>query len=320
MEQNYDIFISYRRDDGAQYARILQLELEKRGYKVFLDYEELKDGVFGDNIKDALKSTPIFLMVLTPLYLERCMEQDSWVREEIELAIKSGMHFIPVDPDKKFNGTPQGTPKAIANIVNNHQHSAIDFGQALGATVDLMDRNRIKPHLPQKAQRGPQWGKIVLGAVLLTGLIAGCLLLFLPTSKTDAAYQKAYDKQLVSAAELGDPKAQYYLGLVYENGYGTAANASMAVEWYQRAAEQGLDSAQVNLGMCFLQGTGITTDEAEGIRWLTSAANNGNTDAMTNLGIYYFEKKKDAAAKEWLKKAADQGNEKAKQIMDELKR
>lgn len=320
MEQNYDIFISYRRDDGAQYARILQLELEKRGYKVFLDYEELKDGVFGDNIKDALKSTPIFLMVLTPLYLERCMEQDSWVREEIELAIKSGMHFIPVDPDKKFNGTPQGTPKAIANIVNNHQHSAIDFGQALGATVDLMDRNRIKPHLPQKAQRGPQWGKIVLGAVLLMGLIAGCLLFFLPPSKTDAAYQKAYDKQLVSAAEQGDPKAQYYLGLVYENGYGTAANASMAVKWYQRAAEQGLDSAQVNLGMCFLQGTGITTDEAEGIRWLTSAANNGNTDAMTNLGIYYFEKKEDAAAKEWLKKATDQGNEKAKQFMDELKR
>ena len=35
MTDNYDIFISYRRDGGAQYARILQLELEKRGYRVF---------------------------------------------------------------------------------------------------------------------------------------------------------------------------------------------------------------------------------------------------------------------------------------------
>ena len=39
MSQKYDVFISYRRDDGAQYARIMQLQLENRGYKVFLDYE-----------------------------------------------------------------------------------------------------------------------------------------------------------------------------------------------------------------------------------------------------------------------------------------
>ena len=39
--QQYDIFISYRRTGGAQYARILQLMLTQRGYKVFLDYDEL---------------------------------------------------------------------------------------------------------------------------------------------------------------------------------------------------------------------------------------------------------------------------------------
>ena len=54
-KHEYDVFISYRREDGAQYARILQLELEKRGYRVFLDYEELTDGVFGDEIKEAIK-------------------------------------------------------------------------------------------------------------------------------------------------------------------------------------------------------------------------------------------------------------------------
>lgn len=46
-EKKYDIFISYRSKDGAQYARILQLELEKYNYRVFLDYDELTDGVFG---------------------------------------------------------------------------------------------------------------------------------------------------------------------------------------------------------------------------------------------------------------------------------
>ncbi|MBR6592354.1 MAG: hypothetical protein IKK81_07030 [Prevotella sp.] len=47
----YDIFISYRRDGGAQYARILQLMLIQRGYKVFLDYDKLIVGVFSDIIR-----------------------------------------------------------------------------------------------------------------------------------------------------------------------------------------------------------------------------------------------------------------------------
>ena len=31
MENNYDIFVSYRREDGAQYARILSLMLDAMG-------------------------------------------------------------------------------------------------------------------------------------------------------------------------------------------------------------------------------------------------------------------------------------------------
>ena len=317
---SYDIFISYRRDDGAQYARILQLELEKRGHKVFLDYEELKDGVFGDNIKDALKTTPIFLMVLTPLYLERCMEKESWIREEIELAIKSGMHFVPVDPDRKFNGTPKGTPQEIADIVNNHQHSAIDFGQALGPTVDLMDRNRIAPRLHHKAKKGGLLRYFFFVALLVAVIIVGGVVFLFQKSTPDTvyAYKKAYDDQLMSAADQGDAKAQYYMGLVYENGYGIAANSSIAVEWYKKAAEQGFDSAQLNLGMCYLEGNGITKNESEGVRWLKIAADKGNTDAMFNLGVYQYNKGEVLLGMDWLKKAADNGSEKAIQIMEEI--
>ena len=42
----YDIFISYRRIGGKDKARPLKSELEKRGYKVFLDFDDLKDSVF----------------------------------------------------------------------------------------------------------------------------------------------------------------------------------------------------------------------------------------------------------------------------------
>lgn len=170
-EKKYDIFISYRRDDGGQYARILQLELEKYNYRVFLDYEELTDGVFGDDIVKAIQSAPIFIMVLTPLYLARSMEPDSWVTKEITMAIEGGKHFIPVDPDRKFNGIPENTPKEIADIVGKHQHSAIDFGQALKATVDLMVQNRIVTHVPLPKPKKKRW-LIAFGCVGLIALIA----------------------------------------------------------------------------------------------------------------------------------------------------
>ena len=64
-EHKYDIFISYRRDGGAQYARILQLMLIQRGYKVFLDYDELRDGTFTDRIIAAIKAAPVFMPVLS---------------------------------------------------------------------------------------------------------------------------------------------------------------------------------------------------------------------------------------------------------------
>ena len=79
MESTYDIFISYRRDGGAQYARNLQQMLSQRGYRVFLDYDELKDGGFGKRIKAA----PVFMLVLSKDSLDRCKNENDWVREEI---------------------------------------------------------------------------------------------------------------------------------------------------------------------------------------------------------------------------------------------
>ena len=141
--RNYDIFISYRRDGGAQYARILQLELEKRGYRVFLDYEELTDGVFGDNIKEAISEAPVFMMVLSAHYLDRCRNEGDWVREEIILAIKQQKHFIPINPDNSFDGIPVDIPEDIRQVVGSHQHSEVNFGQLLGASIDRMVKNRI---------------------------------------------------------------------------------------------------------------------------------------------------------------------------------
>ena len=155
MRQNkYDIFISYRRDSGAQYARILQLMLIQRGYKVFLDYDELTDGIFSDHIKAAIKEAPVFIIVLSDGSMARCVNENDWVRQEILLASQLGKHIVPVNPDNKFDGFPEDIPDNIKEAVAGNQHSEISFGQALGATIDLMIKNRLVDTLGVRSALG----------------------------------------------------------------------------------------------------------------------------------------------------------------------
>lgn len=153
MEQKYDIFISYRRLGGAQYARILQLMLAQRGYRVFLDYDELTDGKFGDHIQAAIKEAPIFMLVLSKEALVRCKNEGDWVRREIQLAISGGKHIIPVNPDNSFDGIPAEIPEDIKDAVGTHQYSEIGFGQTLGITVDNMVKTRIVPQIGERTRQ-----------------------------------------------------------------------------------------------------------------------------------------------------------------------
>lgn len=194
MEQTkYDIFISYRREGGAQYARILQLELEKRGYKVFLDYEELTDGVFGDNIKEAIHDAPIFMMVLSPHYLDRCKNDGDWVREEIMLAIGQDKHFIPINPDNSFDGIPTDIPNEIKQVVGSHQHSEVNFGQLLGPSIDRMVKNRVSVHVKKHGKRKWKW---MAAAVVVCCIITAVVVMLISRQRNNAIDQIAQLKTL----------------------------------------------------------------------------------------------------------------------------
>ncbi|MDE6027182.1 MAG: SUMF1/EgtB/PvdO family nonheme iron enzyme, partial [Muribaculaceae bacterium] len=150
----YDIFISYRRDGGAQYARILQLMLIQRGYKVFLDYDELTDGVFSEKIISAIKDAPVFMLVLSKGSMARCVNEGDWVRREMSTAIEQHKHIVPVNPDNGFDGFPDDMPDEIKKAFGSFQYSEISFGQALGATIDLMIANRLEGTLGKRISQG----------------------------------------------------------------------------------------------------------------------------------------------------------------------
>lgn len=151
-QKEYDIFISYRRVGGADKARILKTELEARGYKVFLDFYELKDGVFDKRIMDAIDSSPIFMFLLTPNSLERCLNDDDWVRKEIEYAVDNHKHFIPINPDCTFTSLPAGLSTKVMAGLGQHQFSDVMFGQLFKASINELIADRIRPVLAE-------WGR-----------------------------------------------------------------------------------------------------------------------------------------------------------------
>lgn len=148
----YDIFISYRRITGKNYARTIKPELEKRGYKVFLDFDELKDGVFDQRIKDAIKDSSVFLVILSEGALDRCVNEGDWVKEEILYANETKKHIVPVEVDKSFREIPPNLPESIKTILGAHQFSQIDTETLLQVSLDKMVDERIVPYIGRPAK------------------------------------------------------------------------------------------------------------------------------------------------------------------------
>ena len=93
--------------------------------------------------------------------------------------------------------------------------------------------------------------------------------------------------ELTPLAKEGDPRSQYAMGLLYENGLGVAIDPAVAATWYLKAAEQGNSDAQYNLGVMFERGVGVPVNHTEAARWYRPAAEQGDIDALNNLGVLY---------------------------------
>ena len=114
------------------------------------------------------------------------------------------------------------------------------------------------------------------------------------------------------AAEQGDARAQFNLGLKYANGEGVPKDDREAVLWYRKAAEQGHAGAQLNIGFMYDDGKGVAEDDREAVLWYRKAAEQGNANAQFNLGLMYMlgegVAEDDREALLWYRRAAEQGH------------
>ena len=144
----------------------------------------------------------------------------------------------------------------------------------------------------------------------------------------DKDYEKGnYTKAIEwyrKSAEQGYARAQYNLGVMYQNGYGISQDYTEAVKWCRKAAEQGDATAQSNLGWMYQDGKGVVKDVTEAVKWYRKSAEQGDARAQSNLGIMYETGKgvsKDIAeAVKWYQKAAKQGYRDAQENLIRLKK
>jgi TPR repeat protein len=116
-------------------------------------------------------------------------------------------------------------------------------------------------------------------------------------------------------AELGFYKAQFNLGVNYDNGIGVPQDYKEAFKWYRKAAEQECDRAQFNLGVMYHNGEGVHQDYKEAVKWFAKSAEQGNAEAQYELGVAYYNGRgvpqdyKEAF--KWYTKSAEQGEGKS---------
>ncbi len=99
---------------------------------------------------------------------------------------------------------------------------------------------------------------------------------------TDAAFQ-----DLLKAASLGYPPAQFQLGEFYKDGIWTPRDAARARTWFHRSAEGGNVYAMHRLGYLYAEGEGGSADILTAVEKFELAANLGFVDSQYNLGAIF---------------------------------
>jgi TPR repeat protein len=135
------------------------------------------------------------------------------------------------------------------------------------------------------------------------------------------SYANAY-LELLPPAQAGDPRAQFLMGQLSDNGYGPIQlDAAEAARWYRRSADQDYGEAQFALAQAYAFGRGVASDKDESLRWLRRAAVNNFSPAQLSLAKLLDEgrgmPKNFEEATIWVNRAAELGDADAQYLFAE---
>lgn len=207
----YQIFISYRREGGDVLAGRLCERFTRIGYRVFYDIESLRSGDFNTKLLEVIEECEDVLLVLPPGGLDRCVNEDDWVRQEIAHALKCKKNIVPVMM-RNFE-FPENLPEDIAAVRNKH---------GISANMEFFDAVIEK-----------------IASKFLYSKVSG-----------DREKEERKIESLKQRVENGEEDAMNELGVLYESGTSEVLTQNLrnARELYERAWASGDVAAGYNLG------------------------------------------------------------------------
>ncbi len=182
---------------------------------------------------------------------------------------------------------------------------------AAEAAEKLIEDGRVDEGLAQMkglANNGNTDAMVFLGGAYLFGMHG-------LAEEKELAY-----KWHLKAAKAGDSLGQYMTGKQLASGTGVSRDQTEAVAWWRKSAEAGFPPGMLDLGAAYAMGLGgLEKNMTEAFSWISRAAEMGDANAQAELGIYYSLGRGVSAdktqAEYWMRKAAEQGNEKGMQLL-----
>lgn len=207
-----DIFISCRYDgSGNQFASRLCQDLEAMGYSVYYDANESYAHSFPEHIREAVISCKDFILILSAGCLERLIRDDpiDWVRDEILTAKEYDKPIIPILMDNvSFPADSEIMPETL----------------------------QFLPHIP--AIRFPEKYIQSPFSILVGRLNAGQdgAETYKNVFNSNPQYRVNEDySAILQAAQDGDVKAMYEMGMMGFYGVTNAAGTQSACDYEQAA-------------------------------------------------------------------------------------
>lgn len=127
------------------------------------------------------------------------------------------------------------------------------------------------------------------------------------------------EKLWVELADLGDPNAQYALGIMHLKKEAQRPEDAMAFRYLVEAAKEQHVASMFNLGVAYWEGRGVARQPEKAMNWWEVAAQRDDAGAQYNLGLAYYigEGRPQSTPKAlyWVKQAANNGHSQARALL-----
>ncbi len=169
--KKYDIFISYRRS-AFESAQTIASSLKAAGYRVFIDIESLRSGKFNEQLYHVIDNCNDFILVLPKGALDRCVDENDWVRLEVERAMSKNKNLIPVML-AEFSW-PEPMPHGLEELKN---YQAITSSSSEYFDLSM---KRLASYLKSRSHARPKriatWAISILAVLCLLGAFSARLI------------------------------------------------------------------------------------------------------------------------------------------------